>query len=463
MATQKVITLGDLGVSLEVVSNKVEAKVDGTTIVRQTDGALTAAAAPDVTVQGGIPTISPPAGSPLGPKKGDHVIVTSDGTATGTVQSTWVYDGSAWVMMGSQPTSLVVAQGVRSYYPATTALVARYNVLPTAAQLTAQGFAAVGAGAVIAPYGHWAGYFLLYGDAPAATAATAFTVPTSYIRHEVAITPGGPNTYFLKTLGDRKSNIEVWVCDPTSGTPVKRLAAKGPAYQAAMPKTTIQLSPQEEFGSDTSYNEWLGFEIPPDLVTTYKTATNTLKLAFRPGIGNQEGNRLYIGGWGVASNGVGVTVNNCYTYDNQLNGGARLAYAGEWDGMGFWTLGANTTVTGVRVALPRLDKALFLTLIGRGEGGPSLQFLRARIAHSSGNVDLGRLRPHLVAPLAESGVGNTGNGGLTYGGWLIPAATAAAKAVQPTTSGVHYLELDLQNLNHNDVVSGTSFVVETVD
>lgn len=463
MPNQAVLTPTDLGASLAVVADKVEVNVDGTTIVRGADGKLSGAAAPGVTVQQAIPTISAPTGGLVGAKKGDHVVVTSDGTATGVVQSTWVYTGSVWMMMHSQPTNVVVAEGLRSYYPLTTALIDRYDTLPTAAQVTAQGFTAVGAGAVIAPYGAWAGYQLLYVDAPVATAANAFTVPTAYIRHEVAITPGVGNTYFLKTLGDRRTTIEGWVCDPAAGAPVRRLAAKGVAYQGAMPKTTIQLSPKEEFGSDTSYHEWLGFEIPVTLVNSYKTATNTLRLAFRPAIGNQEGNRLYLAGWGMASNNVGVTVNNCYAYDSQFNLGSRLAYAGEWDGMGFWSLGGNTTVTGVRVALPRTDKDLYLTIVGRGEGGPSFQWLNATIAHASGNVDLGRPRPHIVAPLANDAVRNTGNGGLTSGGWLIPAATLAAKTVTPANSGVSYLELTLRNINHNDTVYGTSFVAETIN
>jgi hypothetical protein len=458
MATQKVLVPTDLGTSLEVVSNKVEVKVDGATITRATNGALVGAAAPNVTVQQGIPTISPP----TDPKKGDHVVVTSDGTATGTVQSTWVYTGTAWVLMHSQPTTVVVAQGVRAYHPTTTALIENYTATPTAAQLTAQGFTAVG-GAVNAPFGGHAGYFMSYQDIAIATAANAFTPPTAYVRHEVAITPGVANTYFLRLLGDRKTIVEVWVCDPASGAPVRRLAATGVVFQGAMPKTTIQLSPKEEFGSDSSFFEWVGWTIPAALIAAHKTASNTLKLAFRPAIGNQEGNRLYIGGWSVATNGIGYVVNNYNGFDTTPNLGARLAYAGEWDGMGFWSIGGNTTVTGVRVALPGIDKAVYLTLVGRGEGGPSVQWLNATIAHSSGAVDLDRPRPHLVAPLAEYGVGNTGNGGLTCGGWLIPAATLAAKAVQPANSGVHYLELTLQNMNHNDTVYGTAFVVETVD
>jgi hypothetical protein len=458
MATQKVITPTDLGASLEIVANKVEVKVDGVTVTRGVGGALTAGAAPNVTVQQGIPTISPP----TDPKKGDHVVVTSDGTAAGAVQSTWVYTGTAWVLMHSQPTNIVVAQGVRSYHPTTTALIENYTALPTAAQLTAQGFTAVG-GAVNAPYGAFAGYFMSYQDIAIATVSNAYAPPTAYIRHEVAITSGVANTYFLRLLGDRKTIVEVWVCDPVSGVPVRRLTANGVVHQGAMPKTTIQLSPKEEFGSDSSYFEWVAWTIPLALVTAYKTAANTLKLAFRPGIGNQEGNRLYLGGWGVASNVVGYEISNYNSFDTTPNFGARLAYGGEWDGMGFWSIAANTTVTPVRVALPGTDKAVYLTLVGRGEGGPSFQWLNATILHVSGAVDLDRPRPHLVAPLAEYGVGNTGNGGLTYGGWLIPAATLAAKAVQPSNSGVQYLELALQNMNHNDAVYGTAFVVETVD
>jgi hypothetical protein len=279
----------------------------------------------------------------------------------------------------------------------------------------------------------------------------------------VAITPNKANTYFLKTLGDRKTIMEVWVCNPASGAPVKRLAAKGIVFQGAMPKTTIQLSPQEEYGSDTSYHEWLGFEIPVELITAYKTGSNTLKLAFRPARGNQEGNRLYIAGWAVAENAIGMTISNYNSFDTTPNLGSRLAYGGEWDGMGFWSIGGNVTVTGVRVALPRIDKNIYLTVIGRGEGGPSIQWLSVRIDHSSGNLSLGQPRPHLTAPLAQYGVSNTGNGGIGYGGWLIPAATLAAKAVQPATSGIWYLELTLRNINHNDTIYGTVFVVETVD
>lgn len=444
------------------------------TVVTNVDGSVTIDAgaggsaivepfAQDVYVGQANPNVVSPTTFPV---EGDFYIQTSDGTVTGLLQSSWVYDGDSgtWIMHGSVATAVAAPAGSpRSYYPATTAYIPRYDALQTAANVTAQGFVGVG-GATVAPYGPvFAGKYLLTCNAAVATPATAFTVPTSYVRHEVAITPSVANTYFIKALGDREHCNEVWVCNPTTGVPVKRLASKGVAQQVAGIKNTIQLSPLEEYGSDGDNWEWLGFEIPPDLVATYKTATNTLKLALRPGVNNGEGNQWYMAGWAVASNGIGVTVNNCFSHDNILNGGTQLVYGGAQDGMSYWSVGAGATINGIRVALPRIDKDVYLSVVALANPGNRMAWVDVTIAHASGNIALGRPKPHIKAPLADSALSDVSNISLSPSGWLIPQATLAAKAVQPTNSGVYYLELNLQNRNPGQVAYGTSWVVETVN
>jgi hypothetical protein len=410
--------------------------------------------------QQGNPNVSPPSGAA---SRGDVVIQTSDGTSNGSVVATWIWDGTKWQQTGYNPTAIAApAASPRSYYPSNPQYF-DYNgqSSPTAAQITAQGFTPIG-GATATTGSVYAGNGLIDINAVAPSITTQFTIPTSYIRHEVAVTPASDNTYFIKAIADRETCLEVWVCDKTSGIPLLRLAAKGVSAISNQAKTPIQLSPKEESGSDGNVFEWFGFEIPKAIVVANITGTGTLKLAIRPAPLNGNGNISQIAGWAVAQSSILYTVSNCFSFDNQLNGGGQLLYTGLATNA-YWTIGANATVNAVRVPIPDVTKDCYLTLVApTNTGGSRAQYADTTIAHPSGNVRLFRPKPHVKAPIADASQGDS-DYGLYAAGWIIPAATLAAKAVTPANSAVSYLELNIRNTNQSQLIFGFGFVMEAVN
>lgn len=407
----------------------------------------------------GNPNMVSPTATPV---SGDYYLQTGDGFVDSGLAAMWLYNGAVWIQTTSLATAAAMpASRPRSYYSVTTALIERYTALQTAATIVAQGYSGVG-GATIIPYVPiFNDAYLLDANATEPTLATQFTVPTSYILHEVAVTPASANTYFIRVLGDREQSSEVWVCEPITGIPVKRLASKAVVSHIGGTKNTIQLSPKEEYGSDADMFEWLGFEIPVNLVNSYSTDTNTLKLALRPGCNNSGNNQFYMAGYAMAKSEIGVTINSCLSYDNQINGGTQLVYAGINGGMAFWSMTPSATINGIRVALPQLDKDIYLSVVALGTSGNCMQWVDVSIAHSGGNVALGRPKPNLKSPLADAALCTSADG-LPVSGWIIPAATLAAKAILPANSGIHYLELNLVNRNPAQYAYGTSWVAETL-
>lgn len=435
-------------------------------IMQQSTG-VTALVAPLHTYLGTAsnPITTPPTGSPA---DGDTYIQTTDGTSAGELQSSWTYSSTAstWILTGSKATTLASSPSFRTYYPTTTAFEEKWATVRTAPQVAAMGFTGVG-GATITPYGPaYFGHFMLSASATRAiTPTTNFTVPTSYIRHELAITNGKENTYFISTLGDRETCLEVWVCDPVTGVPVKRLAANGTSSIAAGRIQGNQLSPKNEAGNSSSYYQWVGFPIPSAIVSTYKTGTNTIKLALRPANGNGETNLWYITGYAMAQSDFGVTVSGLMNFDNWLNEDAataakQWAYSGMHEGRAYGAMGANTTFT-VRVPVSDITKDIILNCVGNAQstvGISEMAYSTFTIKHTSGDVVLGRMQPAIESPLAKAT--------MTYGhrasGWLIPASTLATKTVLPTNSAVSYLEI--QMVQHPSFSSvGSGFVVENAN
>lgn len=398
-----------------------------------------------VTIQNGIPTVTPPAS----PKEGDHVVVTSDGTATGVLQSSWVYNGTVWVKMQEQPATVAVTSGTfRTYYPSYTAFIELIKTVLTAAQVTAYGFTAVG-GATVAPAtAVWNGMYPISLTATRAiTPTTNFTIPTSYVRHEIAIKPGADNTYMLNVPVNRETCIEVWVCDSTTGAPISRLAAKSVSTTAAGAGQTCQLSPMNAAGQTTSVTQWVGFEIPKALVDANKTASDTIKLALRPGHLNGKTNQFYISGFAMVENAYGYGVNNQLQYDRWLNepsvaGNRQIAWAANVEGMACGLISSGGTVT-VRVPVLDVTKDLLLNVVQNAQSNVALEmhYCEFSLRHASGNVFLGRPNVVIKSQGASSALGY----GHAANGWVIPAATVAAKVTTPANSAVPYLDVAITN------------------
>jgi hypothetical protein len=417
-----------------------------------------------VAVQIGNPNITPPASIPA-PVKGDIVVQTSDGTATGALQASYVWSGTAWVMQASNANATALASpSVRTYFTATTAFVDKFAAAETAATIAARGFTPVGAGAAAIPstLGNYVNSFMITLQAPvaaqnAANIAAIFTPPTAYVRHEVAITAGVANSYFLKMRSSAVDTVaDVWVCDPVTGAPVERLHGTGATRITASDQgTAFGLGPDESNAAWNREYEWVSWLIPATAVAARKTGTNTIKLAIKPAIGNGNGINIDISGYAMAAVGNSQYASTpVFALDNQINGGIQAPYGGVTTGNPYGILNAIAKIPavpggGLRIAIPDITKDTWVSLIshGNGYGSWARNVELTLVSTATGNTTIGRTRPHQVGPLLAAICAQSGLGTMNANGWLIPANVLAAKAVKPAGSAVWYLEVAIANVS----------------
>jgi hypothetical protein len=434
---------------------------------------------PIFTTQIGLPSITPPPS----PKAGDVVIQTSDGTANTPVQSVWTFDGLRWIQTGGSvigATATAPTPGIRQYAISNTALQEQWVTATavSAASITAYGFIPVGAGVTIAAYiggGLFAGRSIVALNCPRTANGASpgldvdvFTPPTKYLSHTLQASANVDQTYYLETLTDRVSIADVWICNATTGVPELRLKAAAITGSYAGRHTPLDNSPLGEGGSSSSYYQWLGFPIPKSALVGRLTPTNQVKLAIRPGMFNGENGLLYVSGYGISASPIGLSLTSPYALDNRVNGGGFLSVAGMLDGIGYIAIAANATVPTpanggfINIPLTGTDRDIWLTFIGHGNanGNPS-QWISVTLKHTSGDIVLGRPRPNLQSPYAVQYISDIGNGH-PMSGFVIPAATLAAKAVTPANSAIPYLQLQLRNTNGNDVAYFSGIVCETL-
>jgi hypothetical protein len=379
----------------------------------------------------------------------------------GTIADAIGYDATGKVVYAP----MLATPSVRQYYTNTTVYVPFFATAQTAATIASRGFTMVGAGTVIPANTGFAQYIATNPTTP--TLANHTNIPTSYLRHEVAVTAGVSNAYHIKLrTGLTPACADVWVCNPVSGVPVQRLASQS-AYKvgASGDGISLYLGPTEDYGVWNNTWEWVQFYIPESVIATFKTAGNTIKLALRPGIGN-GGAYLDIGGYAMAAVGNSAyTVATAQMWDQQMNGGSRLTQSGNVYGHPYsavqpstsynppYTWPANLTAPGMRIPLTGVDRDVYLSLIAPS----NLEYLEQRgialtLIHSSGNVYLDRGKVTQKGPLAQLLIDGPRSHSVALG-WLIPASVLAAKAVTPTNSAVPYLEIGFTNFD-----TGTAYV-----
>ena len=269
------------------------------------------ATANNAIVQVGNPNLSPPTSIPT-PVKGDIVVQTADGTRTGQLQGSFVWDGTAWVMQSAySPSSAAVPPNVRQYYSGITLWLERFQQAETAGAIAFRKIAGVGGATVaMSALGGYANSFSYAFTTPliaqnAANIAALYTPPTAYVRHEVAITPGVPNSYGLKIRSGYADNVvSVWVIDPATNLPAARLHGNCVSrFGNSVYGISLSLGPNEESGIWNTEWEWVQFLIPKDTVATYKTATNTIKLAVLSGLGHGNNGTIEVSGISMSAVG----------------------------------------------------------------------------------------------------------------------------------------------------------------
>ena len=403
------------------------------------------------------PIAVPPVGDPI---EGETYIQTDTGLEDGFVISEWRYTGTAWRRVNyiDYPAMSAPTLMNRTYYPLRAAYVPYMTAAQTAAQIAAHGFTAVG-GATISNYGMYSSYNIIQARATRQSAANVTDIPTSYIRHELPITVGVDNTYHMSTLTNRANftALTVWVCDPVTGVPVKRVGANSQASQGADNHQHINIAPDNGHPQISSYYEFSSFAIPKALIAAYKTASNTIKLALHTNTDSSETDLWYIGGWGMTSNPYGLVTQPIIVNHWQMDGvkASNVDWQGDIAGCAACSVPTNGTK---RVRIPVLDAAkdLVITVIGRSSEFPDSFFGDYTLVHASGNVQLGRLPVTGETPYGTA----TNNNLQSRKGFSIPASTLAAKTITPLNSGVSYIEIDIKNLSYHWLLSIHGFAVE---
>jgi hypothetical protein len=413
---------------------------------------IVAAAEPQIAVQIGNPINQPPSFSP---RKGDEVIQTVDGTKNSQTLNNWTWDGVSWILQSSSPTgSALAAPNERTYYTKVTAFNNTFPVAIAAATLPALGFTAVGGAGVAGSASAISGSFAIAITSPqipqtTAGITTSFTPPTQYVRHRVIVTPGVDNSYGLRLRRVLDPVVDVWVCNQ-AGTPIRRLASQAMNSPGGVNGgNTCSLGPDEGWGIDHVDWEWQQHIIPKDLVDANRDANNIIQLALRIGIANSDNgaNSAWIGGFGMSAVGNSSFANTCaMAMARVCNGGTSFPLSGSTGAVDYCALGINQIISGIRIALPGIDKDIYLTAISPCDlNGYEFRGVEFTILNATtGNLFLGRPRPTQVGDLSRKTHFDTlvGRG---LGGFKIPASVLANKAVLPTNSGVYYLEIGISN------------------
>jgi len=361
-----------------------------------------------------------------------------------------------------------------------------WTTVKTTLDVSAEGFTAVGS-ATVTPFASlFNGYALIACSATPATLTTTYTVPTSYVRHQIGgyigVNEGTNNvyTYFLQTLHDRKTSLEVWVCNYATGVPEKRLAAKSVSASpgGALRASTGQLSPEDEPGVTSNYMQWLGFEIPlgnPGWAAAYIGANGAIKLAIRPAVGNQDGATFYISGYTIRRNPHGVSFISMNTFADQINdelltgtnyNPGSLAITGTYEGMSYATIDTASNYIFTVPVLPKVEnRGLYLSLISHdvpGQGAFQGSYVNFNLANSGAwntgtgitfSQDFGRPKPGLEAPVSSRVLGY----GQKAGGWILSRAANEVTSYQvsrPATSGVGYIQFRLRTRFGTAAISG---------
>ncbi|MGL6297180.1 MAG: hypothetical protein ACRC3K_12395, partial [Plesiomonas sp.] len=291
-----------------------------------------------------------------------------------------------------------------------------------------------------------------------------FDIPVNYVKHVVSVVPAVDNTYILNVIADRQSSLAVWVCDPATGIPVKRLAAQVICGTNAGKHAPIQITALNEPGCDSSYFEHIGFNIPKAVVTAYKSATDKITLALVSAFGNTNGTSIFINGYSMAETKFPYSSSNGNALNQRINGGSNtgLTHTLLTDGMASVTIANGASIDYVRVPLVDLDRDVYLTLVGTSAlHGSSVSNADTTIVSPLGRLPLYRPKPTLKAPIGVLTVIDIG-GGHDMGGWVITSQQLKKFAVTPINSGVPYLQLAIKNSSTADNIIISAIITEVV-
>ena len=343
-------------------------------------------------------------------------------------------------------------------------------------KFTAKGGATVGDS--VTTYGQPA-YRCIKITATRATASTALNnlhvIPTQYVIHEVPIRAGKSHQYLVNYLQQSEPTLEVWICDPNTNIPARRVYAQ--ASVAPDPFTissmTVQRAPDNGYGLQDFDRGWVGFELGYSIVNTYKTSNNTLKLALRPGMDNGGGDTVLISGYAMCVSEYSHIFMPILTFENTANiPDLRSATVGtvnypRWssylDGVGWGVMNAGESMT-FYIPIPDVSKSYYITALNsaRDSSPPESGFFESATADwligkvgDTSPILIGRPSPDLIAPSA-----NVCTRSVAKAGIVVKGIDIVTKLVYMPYNAYPYIPLQIRMYNAGIKAYLMGFVLE---
>lgn len=317
-----------------------------------------------------------------------------------------------------------------------------------------------------------------------ATRATASTtlnnlhvIPTQYVIHEVPIRVGKSHQYLINFLQQSEPTLEVWICDPNTDTPARRVYAQAAVAPGSftISSMTVQRAPDNGYGLQDFNRGWVGFELGYSIVKTYKTSNNTLKLALRPGMDNAGGDTFLISGYAMCVSEYSHIFMPILTFENTANipdlrsDTTGTVNAPKWfgvlDGLGWGVMDVGDSMT-FYIPFPDTSKSYYITALYSARvsnppesgffGFASADWLIGKVGDAS-PIFIGRPSPDLVAPSA-----NVCSRLVAKAGIVVKGADIVTKLVFTPYSAYPYIPLQIRMYNAGIKAYLMGFVLEEV-
>ena len=317
-----------------------------------------------------------------------------------------------------------------------------------------------------------------------ATRATASTTlnnlhvkPTQYVIHEVPIRVGKSHQYLINFLQQSEPTLEVWICDPNTDTPARRVYAQATVAPGSftISSMTVQRAPDNGYGLQDFNRGWVGFELGYSIVKTYKTSNNTLKLALRPGMDNAGGDTILISGYAMCVSEYSHIFMPILTFENTANipdlrsvtsGTVNYPrWSGVLDGVGWCVMNAGESMT-FYIPFPDTSKSYYITALNSAMGSnpPESGFFGSATADwligkvgDTSPILIGRPSPDLVAPSA-----NVCTRSVAKAGIVVKGADIVTKLVFMPYNAYPYIPLQIRMYNAGINAYLMGFVLEEV-
>ena len=302
-------------------------------------------------------------------------------------------------------------------------------------------------------------------------------IPTQYVIHEVPIRAGKSHQYLINYLHQSAPALEVWVCDPNTDTPARRVYAQatvspGPFNISSM---TVQRAPDNGYGLQDFNRGWVGFELGYSIVNTYKTSNNTLKLALRPGMGNAVRDMFLISGYAMCVSEYSHIFMPISTFGFTANiPDLRSDTLGEvnyprWDmysdGVSWGGMLAGESMT-FYIPIPDVSKSYYITALNSARdvnqsesgffGSATAEWLIGKVGDTS-PIFIGRPSPDLVAPSA-----NVCTRSVAKAGIVVKGTDIVTKLVFMPYNACPYIPLQIRMPNAGIKAYLMGFVLEEV-